>query len=58
MFLLADLLIAVEIWRTQCFMIDRTFDFLLSHRLTAILVLFIQGKEILYACAFHQRKEI
>ena len=28
MFLLADLLIAVEIWRTQCF--DRTFDFFTS----------------------------
>ena len=28
MFLLADLLIAAEIWRTQCFIIFRTFDFL------------------------------
>ena len=30
MFLLADLLIAAEIWRTQCFIIARTFDFLTS----------------------------
>ena len=30
MFLLTDLLIAAEIWRTQCFIIARTFDFLTS----------------------------
>ena len=30
MFLLADLLIAAEIWRTKCFMIARTFEFLTS----------------------------
>ena len=30
MFLLADLLIAAEIWRTQCFIIARAFDFLTS----------------------------
>ena len=30
MFLLADLLIAAKIWRTQCFIIARTFDFLTS----------------------------
>ena len=30
MFLLADLLIAVEIWRTQSLIIARTFDFLTS----------------------------
>ena len=30
MFLLADLLIAAEILRTQCFIIARTFDFLTS----------------------------
>ena len=29
-FLLADLLIAAEIWLTQCFIIFRTFDFLTS----------------------------
>ena len=29
-FLLADLLIAAEIWRTQCFIIDLTYDFLSS----------------------------
>ena len=30
MFLLADLLIAAEIWRTQCFIIALTFDFFTS----------------------------
>ena len=30
MFLLADLLIAAEMWRTQSFIIARTFDFLTS----------------------------
>ena len=29
-FLLADLLIAADMWRTKCFMIERTFDFLTS----------------------------
>ena len=29
-FLLADLLIAADMWRTKCFIIEQTFDFLTS----------------------------
>ena len=38
MFLLADLLIAAEILRTQCFIIAQTFDFLTSPSINCNLI--------------------
>ena len=47
MFLLADLLIAAEIWRTQCFIIFRTFDFLTSPSTNCNLSLICSRKRFL-----------
>ena len=47
MFLLVDLLIAAEIWRTQCFIIFRTFDFLTSPSTNCNLSLICSRKRFL-----------